>query len=149
MAERPYQGFYFIFTKQSSSLCIGLNSSALVLKQYAPAAMDLTWCIWPIPASGDSFYLQHLATGNCAHFIKQSAQIAVNPLDITNQTFVLHLDATAENYCVINNHNGSQVFDCKGDGTREGTQIISYPWNQGNNQRWRFVAVGALNRGAP
>lgn len=147
MAVRPEPGQYVIFTKQAEKMCIGVDSrNGLVLRTYNKVQTDLIWNVWPIPGS-DSFYLQHSHFENCVRFSGGGVQLAIQPLQPLNHQFILHIDATGDNYCVINNHDGSQVFDCKKDGKSDGTPIISYAWNKGDNQVWRFAASLALPRG--
>lgn len=52
------------------------------------------------------------------------------------------IDATGPGWVAINNLDHDRVLDVKGaDVGSDNISIIGYPWNGGNNQRWRMVPV--------
>lgn len=153
MSNRPESGFYLIFTAQGNNMCLGLDTTTsprrLVLQKYVPDAIPvLTWAMWPIPGS-NMFYLQHFATGDCSRFeSSDDQQVPVRALDPDDTEFVLGVDDVGDGNCAIKNHDLRRVFDCKEASNQEGTPIIGHKWNEGSNQKWRFVVVDALDGGS-
>ncbi len=45
------------------------------------------------------------------------------------------------NWFALNQYDGNRVMDVRGSSTAAGTQILSYPWNGGDNQIWRTELV--------
>ena len=42
----------------------------------------------------------------------------------------------------LNNHDRTAVVDIAGSSTDEGTPIVMWPWNGGDNQKWRATTRG-------
>jgi len=56
-----------------------------------------------------------------------------------NQEFEIHFDDVGDGLVAINNHDHSRVIDANGNNPGIGANVSPWPWNGGDNQRWRFV----------
>jgi len=70
-----------------------------------------------------------------------SEALSLYPLDSMEPEFVLYADDVGDGYVAINNHDKSRVLDVRGGNRTAGASIFAWPWNGGENQRWRVYAA--------
>lgn len=142
MPSPVFAGYYIIFSKLGGNRCIGVNgSNQLCLKPFDKTTNVNTWIVNPIPGS-TGYILEHQATGLSARFASDPITLFDFSADPNNMEFTMVCDDVGDGYTAINNHDRSRVFDdraSRSDGT-----IIPFPWNGGDNQRWRFVSTAVL-----
>lgn len=98
-----------------------------------------------VATSGGSTYIGYtivsVASGMAVRFTGAGQQVVadVTPADAAGRLDCLwRMDDVGGGYFAVNNYDRSQVFDVKGGGCDNGTAIVAWGWNKGDNQRWRF-----------
>ncbi|WP_341702873.1 hypothetical protein [Ferrovibrio sp.] len=143
-------GSYVIFTKLNPGMCLALDSSNnCVIKNFDNTSDATTWVVQSIAGSTQGFYLQHMATRNCIHFgndgqVRTQLLPTVGAQASTALEYVVTTDDVGDGFCAINNHDHSYVLDVYRSGTNQGNSVVTFHWNKGDNQRWRFVPTGLL-----
>lgn len=91
--------------------------------------LNLTWNGWAeqTPSQSDAYPTRYVSAVAMLQFTP-----AINPASATLPNGI---------YRVINRASGL-ALDAKGGGTTNGTPIIQYTYNGGNNQRWRLTSLG-------
>jgi hypothetical protein len=105
----------------------------------------ISWEIHPLIGTS-MFYLQHAGTGLVCVTNQQGADIMLATQQNgyaagDNLGQLITTDDTGLGLVAINNYNKSLVFDVKGANIAVGTEVINWPWNSGNNQRWRLNPI--------
>jgi hypothetical protein len=142
-------GTYIIFLGTGSlanQLCLGVKTApngkkSCTVATFDPASSATTWLLATVPGtdSESGLYLQHLDSQLCPHF--GQSPILCDTLDPFNKEYFLRLDDLGDGQVAMNNHDRSYVMDANGDSPGVGANVTPWKWNNGGNQKWRFIST--------
>lgn len=142
--NRMVQGYYVIFTKQGSNMCVGIDANNNCVLVPFEGDDSTTWI--PQAISGTHlFYLIHQKTGLCAYFSEDDKIVLRNVYPTDDRCMVAAMNVK-EGYVAINNWDDSLVWDAYRNSNKPYTAVNAYKWEKDNNdnQRWRFVPTTVL-----
>jgi hypothetical protein len=136
------QGVYYIMSATSTTLGKGYclaHGSPLGLAAFSRGSTNQMFELYPIPGT-KGYNIRHQASQAWLAFdLSNDTLVLASNFPPELDDFTIILNDVGGGYVAVNRYDEKRVMDANGDNPGAGAAVTPYPWNGGNNQRWKFI----------